>query len=652
MICAIVCVCARNALRGPALEMTMARLLSAGGGSFAGKSSVSSLALAMVASNAVEHAPARLVLAHRQMNRLGAEIVRERKRARLAVAEHRNVVLHADDDLVGRERDVVARLGRTQPVDRLHRFHLLPDLLPHDLHRLLEERDDAARHRRVGDFLAVVHDLGLDLEGHFNLRHGPERRRHLRAVERQREREHARGEGVHLNGDERLRRASEFADELDVGVVRLRVGRLEAFALLEHRIQRRGDFVRPVLDAEQLRDAIVPAQKVGAAKVGRQMQRLEFIHRRLRLTARAAGADAPHRGRHGQHALMPAVEGERCLDEPAFKPPMPELLELPHADEGNRPEFVRVNGDRPRPFGIRPRRLHDPRSRRGIFHRVDDARTLRRGFERIGVRVEVDVRRVRVADPELECPRGRCREHAADTGPQRPHAKITLANVAALAAFVSPQRAAQLVAEHERRKRHRAAIAGDELARDEVGVEIEIAHAPARVSEVWAARVKPKPHMQKVTPFLSFDGQAEEAARFYVSLLPDSRIDRVIRSPMDTGGGPAGTVLMVEFTLAGTQYVALNAPQFSFTEAVSFMIACADQAETDRLWTALTADGGSELGCGWLKDRWGVTWQVTPTRLLELVTGPDRDRAARALASIGKMGKINIAEVERAADGV
>ena len=157
--------------------------------------------------------------------------------------------------------------------------------------------------------------------------------------------------------------------------------------------------------------------------------------------------------------------------------------------------------------------------------------------------------------------------------------------------------------------------------------------------------------MQKVTPFLSFAGQAEEAARFYVSLLPDSRIDRIIPSPMDTGGGAAGTVLMVEFTLAGTQYVALNTPGFSFTEAVSFMIACADQAETDRLWAALTANGGSEVGCGWLKDRWGVSWQVTPTRLLELVTGPDRDRAARALASIGNMSKINIAAVERAADG-
>ena len=157
--------------------------------------------------------------------------------------------------------------------------------------------------------------------------------------------------------------------------------------------------------------------------------------------------------------------------------------------------------------------------------------------------------------------------------------------------------------------------------------------------------------MQKVTPFLSFTGQAEDAARFYVSLLPDSRIDRVNRSPIDTPSGPAGTVLFVEFTLAGTQYIALNNPGVSFTEAVSFMIACADQAETDRLWAALTADGGSEVACGWLKDRWGVSWQVTSTRLLELVTGPDRDRAARALASIGNMRKINIAEVERAADG-
>jgi predicted 3-demethylubiquinone-9 3-methyltransferase (glyoxalase superfamily) len=157
--------------------------------------------------------------------------------------------------------------------------------------------------------------------------------------------------------------------------------------------------------------------------------------------------------------------------------------------------------------------------------------------------------------------------------------------------------------------------------------------------------------MQKVTPFLAFDGQAEEAARFYVSLLPDSRIERVTRSPIDTPGGPAGTVLIVEFTLAGNQFVAMNAPDFSFTEAVSFMIACADQAETDRLWTALTANGGAGVACGWLKDRWGVSWQITPTRLLELVKDPDPARARRAMEAMIKMVKIDIAKIEQAADG-
>ena len=155
--------------------------------------------------------------------------------------------------------------------------------------------------------------------------------------------------------------------------------------------------------------------------------------------------------------------------------------------------------------------------------------------------------------------------------------------------------------------------------------------------------------MQKVTPFLSFDGQAEEAARFYVSLLPDSRIDRVMRSPVKTPGGPSGSVLTVEFTLAGTQFTALNTPGFSFTGAVSFQIACADQAEVDRLWAALTVDG-SEVQCGWLKDRWGVSWQVTPTRLTELINDPDRERAHRAMEAMFKMIKINIAELERAAD--
>ena len=156
--------------------------------------------------------------------------------------------------------------------------------------------------------------------------------------------------------------------------------------------------------------------------------------------------------------------------------------------------------------------------------------------------------------------------------------------------------------------------------------------------------------MQKVTPFLSFNGQAEEAARFYVSLLPNSQIDRVTRSPVDMPSGAAGTVLIVEFTLAGTSFIALNTPDFTFTEAVSFLINCEDQAETDRLWAALTADGGSEVACGWLKDRYGVSWQVTPTRLLELIKDPDQNRARRAMEAMMKMIKIDIAEVERAAD--
>lgn len=157
--------------------------------------------------------------------------------------------------------------------------------------------------------------------------------------------------------------------------------------------------------------------------------------------------------------------------------------------------------------------------------------------------------------------------------------------------------------------------------------------------------------MQKITPFLSFDGTAEEAAQFYVSLLPDSRIERITRSPMDTPGGPAGTVLLVEFTLAGMRYCALNTPNFTFTEAVSFMINCEDQAETDRLWTALTTHGGEEVACGWLKDRFGLFWQITPKQMLDLLNGPDPARAHRAMEAMTKMIKIDIAEVERAADG-
>jgi predicted 3-demethylubiquinone-9 3-methyltransferase (glyoxalase superfamily) len=158
--------------------------------------------------------------------------------------------------------------------------------------------------------------------------------------------------------------------------------------------------------------------------------------------------------------------------------------------------------------------------------------------------------------------------------------------------------------------------------------------------------------MQKIIPCLWFNGNAEAAAEFYVSLLPDSRIDRTLKSPADTPSGPAGMVLTVEFTLAGMQYVGLNGgSQFPFTEAVSFQIYCDDQSEVDRLWSAL-AEGGSEVACGWLKDRWGLSWQIVPKRMIELLNDPDAVRARRAQESMMQMVKIDIATIERAVDSI
>lgn len=158
--------------------------------------------------------------------------------------------------------------------------------------------------------------------------------------------------------------------------------------------------------------------------------------------------------------------------------------------------------------------------------------------------------------------------------------------------------------------------------------------------------------MSKITPCLWFDGQAEEAANFYVSLLPDSRIDRVVRSAADTPSGPAGMVLLVEFTLAGQAFMGLNGgPQFPFTEAVSFSIACEDQEEVDRLWDALTADGGKPVQCGWLKDRFGLSWQIVPKAMGKLMAGTDPAGSKRAMEAMMKMVKLDIAELERAYRG-
>jgi len=152
--------------------------------------------------------------------------------------------------------------------------------------------------------------------------------------------------------------------------------------------------------------------------------------------------------------------------------------------------------------------------------------------------------------------------------------------------------------------------------------------------------------MPTTTPCLWFDGQAEQAAALYTSLFPNSAATSV--TP-----GPDGQALMVAFTLDGRDFLGLNGgPQFPFTEAVSFSIACADQAEVDHYWDGLLADGGREDRCGWLKDRYGVSWQVVPQRLPELMADPDRGRAERATEALMGMSRIVVADLEAAADGV
>lgn len=157
--------------------------------------------------------------------------------------------------------------------------------------------------------------------------------------------------------------------------------------------------------------------------------------------------------------------------------------------------------------------------------------------------------------------------------------------------------------------------------------------------------------MAKPYPCLWFDGTAEEAASFYVSLLPNSHVDKVWRSPSETPSGPAGMVLTVDFTLAGQKFQGLNGgPHFKFNEAVSFVIDCEDQAEVDRLWDALTANSGEPGPCGWLKDRFGLSWQIVPRQLDELLNDPDSERARRVMEAMLTMGKIEVAQLERAAD--
>lgn len=163
------------------------------------------------------------------------------------------------------------------------------------------------------------------------------------------------------------------------------------------------------------------------------------------------------------------------------------------------------------------------------------------------------------------------------------------------------------------------------------------------------ATVKETRPTSTITPCLWFDGQAEEAAKFYVSLFPNSHIDDVAKAAADFPSGKKGDVLTVDFTLMGRKFQGLNGgPYFKFNEAVSFVIPCKDQAEVDRYWKALSAVPEAEQ-CGWVKDRYGLWWQIVPTKLYQLLSDPDRAKAGRVMEAMLKMKKLDIAALERAA---
>jgi predicted 3-demethylubiquinone-9 3-methyltransferase (glyoxalase superfamily) len=155
----------------------------------------------------------------------------------------------------------------------------------------------------------------------------------------------------------------------------------------------------------------------------------------------------------------------------------------------------------------------------------------------------------------------------------------------------------------------------------------------------------------KIVPWLWYAEKAEEAAAFYVSLFPDSRVESVTSLPADSPSGPAGSVKVVEFTLAGQPFMAMSAgPLDPFNHAISFLVNCEDQAEVDRLWDALS-EGGTIEQCGWLKDRYGVSWQIVPTVLGEMMKDPDRARAGRVAEAMLQMVKLDIAKLRQAYEG-
>jgi len=160
---------------------------------------------------------------------------------------------------------------------------------------------------------------------------------------------------------------------------------------------------------------------------------------------------------------------------------------------------------------------------------------------------------------------------------------------------------------------------------------------------------------QPITPCLWFDTQAEDAARFYCSVFKNAKLGRISHYPdagQDVHGKPAGSVLTVEFEIEGMPFLALNGgPHFTFDEAISFQVLCKTQDEIDYYWRALTADGGQEGPCGWLKDKFGLSWQVTPDCIGDMLTGPDRAAAARVMNAFMPMEKIDLAAVKKAYQG-
>ena len=159
-------------------------------------------------------------------------------------------------------------------------------------------------------------------------------------------------------------------------------------------------------------------------------------------------------------------------------------------------------------------------------------------------------------------------------------------------------------------------------------------------------------YTQKITPCLWFENNALEAAQFYTSVFPNSEIRDIHRAKADYPSGKTGSVLLVTFTLAGQSYQALNGgPHDRFNDAMSLSVDCEDQAEVDRLWAALTADGGKPVQCGWLKDKFGLSWQIVPKRLPQLLSDPDPEKSKRVMQAMMKMVKIDVAGLERAYEG-